>query len=139
MQKIKKMRGTFLAFSLFSEPFCNSGISASAAKRLYSLVTRETVVHSHCTRRSKNLLERLFKQVSESNIAVMVQTARHHPAVGKHTYLVAQSITERLFGGILIALAVGPLEHIVKFKIDIFSKPPAVVSLAPWTRDILRK
>ena len=62
----------FLAFSLFSEPFCNSGISASAAKRLYSLVTRETVVHSHCTRRSKNLIERLLKQVSESNIAVMV-------------------------------------------------------------------
>ena len=121
----------FLAFSLFSEPFCNSGISASAAKRLYSLVTRETVVHSHCTRRSKNLIERLFKQVSESNIAVMVQTARHYPAVNKNAEVVAETVAKYLITKFFL-IGIGPIKSITVLKVQSVSDSRTVCPLAPF-------
>ena len=102
-------------------------------------MTCKTVVHSPCTRRSKNLFKRLFKEITESNIPIVVKTTGHNRSVGKHTYLIAQGMAKRLIYTVLFALAVGPLEHVVKFKIYVLSQAPTIVSFGPRTRDILRK
>ena len=47
----------------------------------------------------------------------MVQTAGDNRAVRKHTYLVAQGVTEDLLGFNGLALLVGPLEYVVILQI----------------------
>ena len=69
----------------------------------------------------------------------MIETARHNRSIGKHTYLVAQGITESLFTDTLFTLAVRPLEHAVILKIYVIGHTPTVVTLNPRTRHMLFK
>ena len=96
----------------------------------------ETVVHGHCTWRGENFLKGLGEEVAKRYVPVVVKTTWHNGSVGKHSYLVTKGIAESLIGGIFIALTVGPLEHVIKFKVYVRCKTPAVVTLGPRTREI---
>ena len=69
--------------------FGDIGISASAAERLDSLMAGETLKYSPCTRRSKNLIKRQFKEITQSQFAIMVETTWYNSSVHKNTYLIA--------------------------------------------------
>ena len=81
----------------------------------------------------------MFKEIAQRDIPIVVETAWHHCAVGKHAYLVAQGITESLFTDTLFTLAVRPLEHAVILKIYVIGHAPTVVTLNPRTRHMLFK
>ena len=118
---------------LLSEPLGNIRIATTAAQRLHSLVAAETVIYGTCTRRRKNLLQRLLKEITQRNITIMVETTRHHSAVHKHTHLIAQSIAERLFGSTLLGITIWPRKHLVKLQIDIIGQLTTIIALTPRT------
>ena len=66
----------------------------------------------------QNFIQRLGKQISQRNIALVVETARHHCAVGEHTELIAQAVAE--LRAALRRVEVGPVELLRVLKIQVF-------------------
>ncbi len=91
----------------------------------------KAVVQGTRTWRSEYFVKRLFKEVAEYYIAVMIKTARHYTAIDKHTNLITQGIAESLLITVFGTTAVGPLEHASIFNIDIICYPPTIVTFVP--------
>lgn len=79
----------------------------------------------------KDVVERLVKEVAKRDGSVMVETARHHRAIDKYSYLIAEGVTEHLIDIVGLSFLFGPLEHLVVFDIDSLGKFPSVIALSP--------
>ena len=76
----------------------------------------------------------MLKEIAHPHVAVMVEAARHHRSVGKHTNLVAQGVAEYFLCVFGVVLKVGPFKHVVVLDIQVFGKLPTVIPLRPRLR-----
>ena len=113
-------------------------IATTLAERLDGGMTGEAVVQSACPRSGEDVGKALTEQIAKRNVAVVVETARHHSTVDKHANLIAQGVAEHLLLVVDGVLKVGPFEHIVVLDEEIVGKSPTVVALGPRTRLALR-
>ena len=91
----------------------------------------EAIVKSTGTRGIQHFFQSLKEEITQRNIAIMVQTAGNDRTVHEHTYLVAQSIAEDLLSIESLTFLVWPLEDVVVLQIYIVRHLPTVITLRP--------
>ena len=86
MQKTHRFCGVFL--------FESCCIAAAVTKLLRGIAGAEAFINGLCPGGIQNVIQILRKEIAQSNIALMIQTAGDNSAIAKHTNMVAHTIAE---------------------------------------------